>query len=131
MKDDEAFNVMFVLVIEKHEVLYNYKLEKYSNRNAKESAWQQVAIEVKYTVEECKKRWSMLRISLLRHLRENKKVNGSSGKKKKPFYLEDAMKYLIPYTKSRHQTGNAESDEDEVCDNHSQTVKPMAMKKKV
>lgn len=62
----------------------------------------------------------MLRISLLRHLREKKKVSGSSGKKKKPFYLEDAMKYLIPYTKSRHQTGNAESDEDAVCDNHSQ-----------
>lgn len=54
MKDDEEFNVMFVLVIEKHDVLYNYNWEKYSNRNAKELAWQQVAIEVKCTGECCK-----------------------------------------------------------------------------
>lgn len=69
----------------------------------------------------------MLRISLLRYLRESKKPSGSSGRKKKPFYLEDAMKYLIPYTKSRHQTGTADSDEAEVSDSdfqleESQTV---------
>lgn len=71
-------------------------------------------------MDECKKRWRMLRISLLRYLRESKKPSGSSGRKKKPFYLEDAMKYLIPYTKSRHQTGTADSDEEEVCDSDFQ-----------
>lgn len=55
----------------------------------------------------------MLRISFLRHLRENKNPSGSSGKKKRPFYLEDVMRYLIPYTKSRYQSGTAEPDEDE------------------
>lgn len=54
IRDDEEFNVMFVLMNEKYEVLYNYKMEKYSNRNTKEIAWQKVALEVKCTGECCK-----------------------------------------------------------------------------
>lgn len=82
-------------------------------------------------MDECKKRWRMLRISLLRYLRESKKPSGSSGRKKKPFYLEDAMKYLIPYTKSRHQTGTADSDEDEVCDSDFQLEESQTVSEKV
>lgn len=60
----------------------------------------------------------MFRISLLRHLRESKKASGSSGRKKKPF--RRCNEILILYTKSRHQTGTTESDEDQVCENYSQ-----------
>lgn len=72
MKDDEEFNVEFVSVIEKHEVLYNYKLEKYSNRNFKEKAWQQVAAEVKCTGEFkilniIKRIWKIMKYYLLKY----------------------------------------------------------------
>lgn len=63
---------------------------------------------------ECKRRWRMLRVTFLRNLREKKKPSGSSGKKKKPHYLEDAMGFLIPFTKPRIQTGNVESDEERI-----------------
>lgn len=35
-----------------------------------------------------------------------KKQSGSSSKKRKPYYLEDALKFVIPFTKSRHKSGN-------------------------
>lgn len=40
----------------------------------------------------------MLIVAFPRSLREKKKPSGSSGKIKKPHYLEDAMKFLIPFT---------------------------------
>lgn len=51
IKETEDFNVMIVLAIEKHEVVYSYKLETYFNRNATEIARQNVVIEVKCTGE--------------------------------------------------------------------------------
>ena len=39
-------NITFVGEVEKHEVLYNYKLPGYSRKDITEKAWQEVAAKV-------------------------------------------------------------------------------------
>lgn len=43
---DQGLNLKFVGEVEKHEVLYNYKLPEYSRKEVTEKAWQNVAAEV-------------------------------------------------------------------------------------
>lgn len=57
-------------------------------------------------VQTCKERWKNIRTVFLRHLRQ-KVTSGSSGGLKKKYYLEDAMKFIIPFVKSgKKQQGN-------------------------
>lgn len=49
MNNDQEFNIGFVSVVEQYEELYNYNMEKYSNRQSQEKAWQNVAEQVKST----------------------------------------------------------------------------------
>lgn len=46
---DQEINLKFVGEVEKHEVLYNYKLAGYSRKEVTEKAWQEVAAEVNMT----------------------------------------------------------------------------------
>lgn len=43
---DQQMNIIFVGEVEKHEVLYNYKLPQYSRKDITEKAWQKVADKV-------------------------------------------------------------------------------------
>ena len=46
MKDNPQFNLSFVAVVEKYEILYNHNLDNYSNKHTKERAWQEVAEKI-------------------------------------------------------------------------------------
>lgn len=48
MSDQES-NLKFVGEVEKHEVLYNYKLPGYSRKDLTDKAWHEVAVEMNMT----------------------------------------------------------------------------------
>lgn len=49
MKANAAFNGKLVEAVEKHEILYNYKLKEYSNQTIVDQSWAKVAEEVNDT----------------------------------------------------------------------------------
>lgn len=49
MSSEQESNILLVSVVEQYEELYNYNVEKYSNRQSQEKAWQVVADQVKST----------------------------------------------------------------------------------
>lgn len=55
---------------------------------------------------ECKEKWKNLRTALTR---AKKKLPSGSGASNKKYYLEDAMAFLLPFIKSRKQSGNLPS----------------------
>lgn len=46
---DQELNLKLVGEVEKHEVLYNYKLPGYSRKDITDKAWQEVAAEMNMT----------------------------------------------------------------------------------
>ncbi|CAH1110452.1 unnamed protein product [Psylliodes chrysocephalus] len=66
----------------------------------------------------CKKKWKILRGSLTRYIKHCTGKSGDSAKSKKKYYLWDVMQFVVPFTKSRPQSGNLsiESDEEEILE---------------
>lgn len=44
--NDQVFNIKFVSEVEKHPILYNYKLKDYFKKDLTEKAWVEVAKKV-------------------------------------------------------------------------------------
>jgi hypothetical protein len=66
-----------------------------------------------FSVTACKQRWKHIRTVFVRHLHD-KTPSGSSATKKRPYYLHDAMKFMIPHiTKNRHQESNLAASQTE------------------
>ena len=47
--NEQTLNIKFVGEVEKHQVLYNYKLPGYSRKDITEKAWSEVGREVQMT----------------------------------------------------------------------------------
>ncbi|XP_072377407.1 uncharacterized protein [Diabrotica undecimpunctata] len=94
---DQELNLKFVREVEKHEALYNYKLSDYSRKDVTEKAWLKVAAEVNMSVADCKEKWRNLRTVFMRKI---KPLPSGSGAKRKAYYLEEAMKFCLPFIKT-------------------------------
>uniref|UniRef100_A0A6P7F2E5 Uncharacterized protein LOC114324150 n=1 Tax=Diabrotica virgifera virgifera TaxID=50390 RepID=A0A6P7F2E5_DIAVI len=105
--DDPLFNINFVRVIESRPCIWNYNLQEYSKRNITEKAWTEIANEVNDTVTNCRERWRNIRTAFLRSLKAPPSGSGKNSKKK--YYLSQCLEFLLPYTKSKHHTGNLEA----------------------
>ncbi|XP_014281544.1 uncharacterized protein [Halyomorpha halys] len=108
MKDDPEFNIRFVKCVEKQPCLYNYNVIEYSNRDEQERAWQDVAFEMKATVADCKNKWKNLRGSLTRYLLRSRAPQFGE-KPVKPYYMYEALSFLLPFTKTRKPRTKFES----------------------
>lgn len=58
------------------------------------------------TVEECKAKWKNMRGCLTRYVRHLKITKGTPAKAIKPYYLYDALKFLIPFTKTKNTSSD-------------------------
>ncbi|KAF5279662.1 hypothetical protein FQR65_LT15319 [Abscondita terminalis] len=103
LPDNEQLNTKFVIAVEEYPTMYNYNLKKYSNRNEQDKVWRLLAELFETTQSEVKLRWRNIRSAFTRFLR-SKNITG--GAAKKPYYLWDHLQFLLPYTKSRTQSGN-------------------------
>ncbi|XP_018325511.1 uncharacterized protein LOC108737268 [Agrilus planipennis] len=101
MRDDPAFNIKFLEVIEKHRVLYDYTMDQYSNRHIQKQTWNEVAAELNESTTACKEKWKNIRSAFTRYLRQKPKKSGLAAKLQRSYYLTDYLQFLLPYTKSR------------------------------
>ncbi|XP_049947283.1 uncharacterized protein LOC126455572 [Schistocerca serialis cubense] len=98
MASEQVFNIKFVAEIEKRPELYDYTRSEYSRKDITEKAWTEVSEQVGMTVGECKERWKNLRAVFVRHLKPG--LGDSAFKRKKPYYLTEAMQFTLPFIKS-------------------------------
>ncbi|XP_046409110.1 uncharacterized protein LOC124174001 [Ischnura elegans] len=95
--NDQELNIKLVGEVEKHEVLYNYKLPGYSRKGVTEKAWKEVSVELALPAQDCKEKWRNLRTVFMRKMKPS--ASGSGGKKK-AYYLENAMQFCLPFIKT-------------------------------
>lgn len=99
-KDYQEINLKLVGEVEKRPALYNFKLPEFTRKSVTDQLWQEVADEMEMPVIEVKEKWRNLRSVYMRKLR-----HGSEGKKK-AYYLENAMKFCLPFIKFNNPSGN-------------------------
>ncbi|KAK8406972.1 hypothetical protein O3P69_007491 [Scylla paramamosain] len=89
-------NIRFIQEVKKHPCIYNFTLQDYTKKHATEGAWQTVAAEMNDTVRNCKDKWKNLRTVFVRRMKPD-----PSGRRKttKPYYLMDAMQFLLPFVR--------------------------------
>ncbi|XP_055848581.1 uncharacterized protein LOC129913764 [Episyrphus balteatus] len=92
---DQSLNLKFVKEVEKREILYNFNLPGYSRKDLVEKNWQEIADIVNLPISECKEKWRNVRTVFIRKMKPL--PNGS--RRRKAYYLADAMKFCIPYIK--------------------------------
>ncbi|XP_050065734.1 transcription factor Adf-1-like [Aphis gossypii] len=88
-----------ISLVQERQCLYDYKHKNYSNRNIQEQLWKEISDILKIPANECKAKWTTLRNSFSRQLREQKKLPSGSGasSRKRKWYLFDNMLFLSDY----------------------------------
>ncbi|XP_050498417.1 uncharacterized protein LOC126879445 [Diabrotica virgifera virgifera] len=94
---DQELNIKFVREIEKYEALYNNTLSDYSRKDVTDKAWQNVAAVVNMSVADCKEKWRNLRTVFIRKI---KPLPSGSVAKRRAYYLEEAMQFILPFVKT-------------------------------
>lgn len=61
-------------------------------------------------MDDCKQKWTNLRNSYARHLRNQNKPSGSGAEHKSKWYLADVLSFLKDYVQHRKQKGNFEKE---------------------
>ncbi|PNF16887.1 hypothetical protein B7P43_G04734 [Cryptotermes secundus] len=83
-----------------------------------------------FSVAACKEVWKHIRTVFIRRLHD-KTPSGSSATKKHPYYLHDAMQFMIPYiTKNRHQESKTPDPDAEFLHSLLPDMKSMTVKQK-
>ncbi|XP_075238636.1 uncharacterized protein LOC142334465 [Lycorma delicatula] len=113
-RDTKQNIVSFIQCVQKYPALYDYTLSSYRS-DEQEKAWLEVANQMGENPATCKEKWKNLRACLCRHLRTQ--VNSTW---KRPYYLAEHMKFVIPFTKygrpdgvnTPHHAGTGVSDNE-------------------
>ncbi|XP_045773870.1 uncharacterized protein LOC123873191 [Maniola jurtina] len=117
MTSEQSFNFNLVQEIEKYPCLYNYKLSAYSYKDVTDKAWSDVGKAVNLSVSECKERWKNLRAVYVRHKKQA--LNGTAPRK--PYYLEEAMEFTLPYIKTLNSiSGNTSASYEGIYDDQDE-----------
>ncbi|XP_030746732.1 uncharacterized protein LOC115875416 isoform X2 [Sitophilus oryzae] len=92
--------------------LYNYHLKDHHNRELRDALWDEIALEMKAPVADCKTKWNSLRNSYARQLREIKNNPiGAASSKKKIWYLFDSMSFLKDFMSQHKKMRSSNYDE--------------------
>ncbi|KAJ8948229.1 hypothetical protein NQ314_008466 [Rhamnusium bicolor] len=116
------YGVRFKVITDHSSLLWLKRLQNPSGRLARwamhlsqfdidiEHRTGRLKVRLKQGVSQCKKKWKNLRTAFSRAQR--KRPSGS-GINKKKYYLQDVMQFILPYIKSRTQSGNLPSPSTE------------------
>ncbi|XP_055916630.1 uncharacterized protein LOC129949288 isoform X2 [Eupeodes corollae] len=106
-----------LVLIENRPPIYNFKLKEHSDKCIIDKLWMEIAKEMKTTAE-CKTKYTTLRNSYARYLRENPPPGVSAAKKrKKTWYLSAAMSFLKDHMMVNRRSRN--SIDADTIDNNS------------
>uniref|UniRef100_A0A2A4J1L5 MADF domain-containing protein n=2 Tax=Heliothis virescens TaxID=7102 RepID=A0A2A4J1L5_HELVI len=88
-----AVEIQLINQIEQHEFLYNFNLPQYNRKDMVEEAWANIAANTNMSISDCKEKWRNIRSSFLRSMKP------SGMKVKKPYYLTEYLKFILPFLK--------------------------------
>ncbi|KAF9811417.1 hypothetical protein SFRURICE_002786 [Spodoptera frugiperda] len=100
-----AVEIQLINEIEKHELLYNFGLPQYNRKDLVEEAWEEIAASTNMSISDCKEKWRNIRSSFLRSMKP------SGTKIKKPYYLTEYLRFIVPYLKPTTTSGIESADE--------------------
>ncbi|KAJ8716278.1 hypothetical protein PYW08_013563 [Mythimna loreyi] len=107
-----AVEIQLINQIEQYEFLYNFNLPQYNRKDMVEEAWANIAANTNMSISDCKEKWRNIRSSFLRSMKP------SGLKVKKPYYLTDYLKFILPFLKP---TTGIESADDSQYDSPQHT----------
>ncbi|XP_060655981.1 uncharacterized protein LOC132791172 [Drosophila nasuta] len=102
-----------IFLIESRKPIYNYKSKDHANKEITDKLWRQIAKEMNCEVSDCKSKWTVLRNSYARYLRDERhglRLN-LSGRRKKKWYLADSMAFLKDYVHQQHPVAALDSQD--------------------
>ncbi|XP_060866685.1 transcription factor Adf-1-like [Metopolophium dirhodum] len=109
---------ILVSLIEKRPSIYDFKHKDHSNRTVQDKLWEEISKEMDVSVSVCKSKWTSLRNSYARELREIKnKKSGSAASKKRKWYLFESMSFLSDFMLQHKQMISNVSD---TCNEHNE-----------
>uniref|UniRef100_A0A2M4CIX7 Putative alcohol dehydrogenase transcription factor myb/sant-like protein n=1 Tax=Anopheles darlingi TaxID=43151 RepID=A0A2M4CIX7_ANODA len=112
-QDDQQFNIDFVGAVKKHFCLFDSNSPEYKQAVMQDKAWQAVSQEVGESVDTCKKRWRNLRCCMTRYLKSVRdNTDLAANGRRKPYYLYNYMKFVIPYLKVKDENVSSYEYED-------------------
>ncbi|PZC82350.1 hypothetical protein B5X24_HaOG210653 [Helicoverpa armigera] len=88
-----AAEIQLINQIEQYEFLYNFNLPQYNRKDMVEEAWASIAANTNMSISDCKEKWRNIRSSFLRSMKP------SGIKVKKPYYLTEYLKFILPFLK--------------------------------
>ncbi|XP_063831585.1 uncharacterized protein LOC135080792 [Ostrinia nubilalis] len=91
-------NLSLIVEIQKYEYLYNFNMPEYSKKDMTEKAWGEISKKIGVSINDCKEKWRNIRSAFLRSLKT------TGGKSKRPYYLTEELKFVMPYIKPHHQS---------------------------
>uniref|UniRef100_A0A182PFN5 MADF domain-containing protein n=1 Tax=Anopheles epiroticus TaxID=199890 RepID=A0A182PFN5_9DIPT len=105
----------FVKEIKKRPILYNTTHRDYRRITLRNDAWVEVAIAMRLSKQECKKRWRSMRDAFIKNLR-NKNETERQG-----WIHYRLLEFMLPYLASRKKDHEA-ADECSQCNEHSEEI---------
>ncbi|XP_014280880.1 uncharacterized protein [Halyomorpha halys] len=91
-------------LIEARKPIYDFNLKEHSNKLITEQLWAEVAAGMRSTVD-CKSKWTSMRNSYARYLRDVKNA-AYGGVKKRKWYLADSMAFLNDFMGQNKKSPN-------------------------
>uniref|UniRef100_A0A1B6D1X8 MADF domain-containing protein n=2 Tax=Clastoptera arizonana TaxID=38151 RepID=A0A1B6D1X8_9HEMI len=92
----DVYRLLFL--IEKNPAIYNSTMTDHLDSDVIKNIWTNIGKELNVPGYICKQKWTNLRSTFARHLRDLKRKRSGYGSKKKKWYLADAMEFLLPWT---------------------------------
>ncbi|KAJ8713322.1 hypothetical protein PYW07_013692 [Mythimna separata] len=102
-----AVEIQLINQIEQHEFLYNFNLPQYNRKDMVEEAWANIAANTNMSISDCKEKWRNIRSSFLRSMKP------SGFKVKKPYYLTEYLKFILPFLKPTTTAGIESADDSQ------------------
>ncbi|CRK86356.1 CLUMA_CG000067, isoform A [Clunio marinus] len=90
-------NKQLIQLVKGYPQIYNHDPTQQQNGETVEEIWVKIGQELQETPESCKKKWRLLRSSLIRYIKVFKDKSTSKGNRYRPYYLLEHMDFLLPF----------------------------------
>ncbi|XP_055904123.1 uncharacterized protein LOC129939950 [Eupeodes corollae] len=101
----------FIAAVERRPLLYNFNLEEFHNTKLTRKLWNEIAAEFNTSVNYCKTKWAVLRVSFARQMR-NEQTNAKRTNENliNDWYLKDNMFFMRKFMRRWKRRKSSEKD---------------------
>lgn len=89
-------NKELIALVRNYPQIYNHDPTQHNTESVDE-VWKKIGDELNEAPEVCKKKWRLLRSSLIRYIKVFKDKSTSKGNRYRPYYLLEHMDFLLPF----------------------------------